>query len=360
MLRNDGDAAITGLANVSVETLQFWATAVVNVPARGQQKLIVYITEAQHLDRISPGTTRFAVTLAGQTQIADAVRWSAPPGLKYSADHVARIHPIDLDSAYNFDAEQLYSTHSMASRWRLDYTGAGIGIEAQLRYNNTARIHAQRPGHPIAIDNSAPYRGFYLDASPITNLGYGNLPEHTCHSGIGSAHCNNNPGLNTGLVPNGTIADGNCNVWKSTAGTWTLPPFTQWSDFNQPELATSLTFKTGQKGQRNILALISSQPFDAFSSSATLTLPASAVRPTRKLYLLTANLAKSLKCYTPHAEITFIYANNKRDVVSLTPPFSFSSMGGNAGFEAFVPAHYGVPFGTLNKCLGTSSGNKSL
>ena len=40
------------------------------------------------------------------------------------------------------------------------------------------------------------------DSPPITNLGYGNLPEQMCHSGIGPVHCNNNPGLNTGLVPN--------------------------------------------------------------------------------------------------------------------------------------------------------------
>lgn len=103
--------------------------------------------------------------------------------------------------------------------------------------------------------------------------------------------------------------------------------------------------------------------------------------PTSKLYLLTANLQKSLKCYTPHAEVTFgmrallwlscsfsehkisefsvrcglVYVDGQREVVSLTPPFSFSALGGNPGFESFVPAHYSLPFGTLNAILGSSS-----
>ena len=123
--------------------------------------------------------------------------------------------------------------------------------------------------------------------------------------------------------------------------------------FSQAGRASPLTFEVGRKGERNILALIASQPYEAFSSSATLVLPASSVRPTIKLYLLTANLAKSLKCYTPHAEVTFVYASGKRDVVSLTPPFSFSSLGGNRGYEAFVPAHFALPFGRLSGVLGS-------
>ena len=134
------------------------------------------------------------------------------------------------------------------------------GIEAQLRYNNTARIAAQRPGHPIAVDNTTPYRGYYLDSPPITNLGYGNLPEHLCHSGLGQGHCNNNPGLNTGLVPNGTLKDAmSCNVWRSTAGQWLLPRFSSWSDLHPGGLSPSLLFKTGRKGERNIVALVASQ-----------------------------------------------------------------------------------------------------
>ena len=42
-------------------------------------------------------------------------------------------------------------------------------------------------------------------------------------------------------------------------------------------------------------------------------------------------------------------------MVSLTPPFSFSALGGNPGFEAFVPAHYSLPFGKLNAVLGSPS-----
>ena len=131
VIRNDGTAVVTGLANVSISALHFWEMAAVNLSAGGIQKLVVFITEAQQLGKISPGTTRIAVTLAGRTQVADAVRWSPPPGHDYSVS----IRPLDLSTAYNFDAEELYSVHSIAARWRLDYTGAGIGIEAQLRYN---------------------------------------------------------------------------------------------------------------------------------------------------------------------------------------------------------------------------------
>ena len=256
LVRNDAGTTIAGTANISIVALGFSTAVEVVLPPGKAQQLSVYITDEQQLSRISPGTTRVAVALAGSTQVADAVRWSSPPGCSDSAT----IRPLDLSQAFNFDAEELYSAASMASRWRLDYTGVGIGIEAQLRYNNTARIHAQRPGHPIAIDDSAPYRGYYLDSPPITNLGYGNLPEQMCHSGIGQGHCNNNPGLNTGLVPNGTRNDSmTCNVWRSTAGQWLLPLFSSWSDFHPVGLAPSLSFKTGRKGERNILALIASQ-----------------------------------------------------------------------------------------------------
>ena len=50
-----------------------------------------------------------------------------------------------------------------------------------------------------------------------------------------------------------------------------------------------------------------------------------------------------------------VYVDGQREVVSLTPPFSFSALGGNAGFESFVPAHYSLPFGTLNGVLGSSA-----
>ena len=50
-----------------------------------------------------------------------------------------------------------------------------------------------------------------------------------------------------------------------------------------------------------------------------------------------------------------VYADGQQEVVSLTPPFSFSALGGNPGFESFVPAHYSLPFGTLNAVLGSSS-----
>ena len=51
MLRNDGGAPVTGLANVSLPALQFSATAAVNLPAGGQQQLVVNITQEAQLAR---------------------------------------------------------------------------------------------------------------------------------------------------------------------------------------------------------------------------------------------------------------------------------------------------------------------
>ena len=64
-------------------------------------------------------------------------------------------------------------------------------------------------------------------------------------------------------------------------------------------------------------------------------------------------LAKTISgCCTDRC---LVYADGEQDSVSLTPPFSFSALGGNAGFEAFVPAHYALPFGQLNAILGSPS-----
>ena len=168
VLLNDGPVAVSGTAQISIASLQYNTTVAVSLPPGGSQNVIVHITSTAQLARMSPGTTQIAVTLGGRTQIANAVRWTPPHGEMF-----ARATPLDLSSAWNFDTEDLFSATSMAARWRLDYTGSGIGIEAQIRYNNTARINAQRPGHPIAIDNTPPYKGYYIDSPPITEFGYG-------------------------------------------------------------------------------------------------------------------------------------------------------------------------------------------
>eukprot|EP01052_Picozoa_sp_SAG31_P005035 SAG31_NODE_216_length_20053_cov_9.223815_4_plen_853_part_00 len=349
-LRNAGNALISGTAEVAVKSISL-RTSLTVLMQPGSSQLFSVVINSTSMKRIAPGSTRMSVTLGGLTQHADAVSWGGGTSDSFASK---RMRMLDLSSAFNFDAEKLYSAKSMAARWRLDYTGAGVGIDAQIRYNNSARIYAQRPGHPISLDNTLPYKGLYLDAPPIVNLGYGNLPEQMCQSGVGSSHCNNLPNKDTALVPNGTVEGDGCNVWHSYGSSaWTLPAFKSWSDFGSI-LQTSLNFHTGSKGSKNILALIASQPYDAFSSAVTLAVPRPYAR-FEKLYLLTANLQKSLKCYTPHAEVRFIYSDGNFDRVSLTPPWSFSSLGGNAGYQAFVPAHHGIPFGSLTGTLGSST-----
>lgn len=147
-------------------------------------------------------------------------------------------------------------------------------------------------------------------------------------------------------IPNGTDAQGGCDVWHGCSHRWVVPEFASWADVQAAgKAAIAVPFSVGRSAAPNVAALISSQPFERFSSGVVLTLPSPV--SASKLYLVTANLAKQLKCYMPHAEVEFRYVGGARDTVQLTPPYSFSTIGGNPGWEAFVPAHVTFPFGTL-------------
>jgi len=76
--------------------------------------------------------------------------------------------------------------------------------------------------------------------------------------------------------------------------------------------------------KNNILAVCCTQPYEQFPSRVTLTL----AKPSRseKLYLLTANLVKTVKCYYPAGEVVVNYTDGSRQLHSLIPPYTMPSV----------------------------------
>lgn len=94
----------------------------------------------------------------------------------------------------------------------------------------------------------------------------------------------------------------------------------------------------GAKG--NILALAATEPYAQLPSRAVLKMP----RPMQleKVYLLTANLTKAVKCYFPGAEVVVHYADGEDQIVQLVPPYTMSNFG-----QIFCPTAFAIPFGTM-------------
>jgi len=98
---------------------------------------------------------------------------------------------------------------------------------------------------------------------------------------------------------------------------------TRWE---MPELSANLTTASGIRFQTvpgRILALCATEPYEWFSSAATVKL--SQPRRLEKLYLLTANLTKALKSYYPGAEVSVRYADGTTQVHQLIPPYTMPS-----------------------------------
>ena len=236
---------------------------------------------------LSPGTLPVSVTLDGAAARCDAVTWllSDPPQRWSGAE---RIVPVDLAAACNADAGHLYGP---GFRWRLDYTGCAVGVDRR-------RPAPARDG-----------RGYVLLHSPMGQLAWGCLPEHAY-------------GLDQEILPEFDLQ-------------WDLPPLP--SDY---EPLPGLPFRT--RGRR-LLALAATEPYDQLPSSARLDLTAGAApRRLEKLYLLTANLTKTVKSYYPAGEITIHYAAGDPQHFSLVPPHTISCMA-----QPFCPRAYHVPYGRL-------------
>eukprot|EP01065_Artemidia_motanka_P022175 TRINITY_DN26387_c0_g1_i1.p1 TRINITY_DN26387_c0_g1~~TRINITY_DN26387_c0_g1_i1.p1 ORF type:complete len:715 (+),score=187.00 TRINITY_DN26387_c0_g1_i1:2010-4154(+) len=329
-LRADAEA-VRGTARVQVPALNWMQNVSVDIPAKGQQVLWLGLDSVWSL--IPAGSLRVNVALLGQEQTAEAVDWTLP----LADDAAARMVELNLSAAYDFDVSELYNYSSHRARWRVDYTGAGIGVMEQLMYNNTARIAVG----PLAINNAPPYRGYYIDAPPICNLSPGNVPEQMCHM-------NSVPG-----IPNGTIEETRCNVWHACWNQWQFPKFTSWDDIRAGN-KIDVPFQVGRYDGSNVLALVSSQPYANWHSAARITLPT----PIRaaKVFFLTVNLAKPIKCYMPHAEVEFLYQSGDKDIVQLTPPHNFHSIGGDPGWDAYVPREQSFYFGIMTPSAFTHPG----
>jgi hypothetical protein len=89
-----------------------------------------------------------------------------------------------------------------------------------------------------------------------------------------------------------------------------------------------------------LLAVCCTQPYEQFPSRVTLVLPEP--RRVEKLYLLTANLVKTLKCYYPCAEVVFRYADGSRHTRQMIPPYTMPCV-----ISHFCPRAYAAPIGRL-------------
>jgi hypothetical protein len=168
---------------------------------------------------------------------------------------------------------------SPATQWRIDYTGAQHGVDWR---------------HPMPLRDQ---HGYVLMNSVLSIFEYGTLPEQ---------------------VP----ATKRLKMAKEN------PSY---------DRLTGVSFAT-QPGR--LLAVNCTQPYLQFPSQVTVKLP----RPRRaeKLYLLTANLVKTLKCYYPGAEIVVYYAQGPPQLHQLIPPYTMPSLVSN-----ICPQAHAVRIGQL-------------
>ena len=242
---------------------------------------------------LSPGTLPVTVTFDGSSATGAASSWRlAPTPQRWSG--AERVVPVDLSAAYNADAGHLYGP---GFRWRLDYTGCGVGVDRR------------RP--PPARDA----RGYVLHHSPMGQLSWGCLPEHTY-------------GLEQEILPEFDLQ-------------WEFPPLPP-----EYEPLPGLRFRTGG---RRLLALAATEPYAQLPSSALLDLTAGGTaRALEKLYLLTANLTKTVKSYYPAGEITIHYDSGDPQHLSLVPPHTVSCMA-----QPFCPRAWHVPYGRFHGALSS-------
>ena len=263
----------------------------VSVAAGRTEQIRIDLRPVWHL--LSPGTVPVTVTMAGRTARRDAVTWllAEPPR---SWDGAARVAPVDLSAAFNADAGHVYGP---GFRWRLDYTGCGVGVDRR------------RP--PPARDA----RGYILQHSPMGQLAWGCLPEHTY-------------GLESDILPEFDLQ-------------WELPPLPP-----RYEPLPGLPFRTGG---RRMLALAATEPYAQLPSRARIDLPAAGAAPRlEKVYLLTANLTKSTKSYYPAGELTIHYDRGAPQRHSLVPPHTVSCMA-----QPFCPRAYHVPYGRFRGAVSS-------
>jgi hypothetical protein len=178
------------------------------------------------------------------------------------------------------DLVTLYSDSKY--QWRLDYTGCGVGVDWRT---------------PMPKEDTL---GYILMRAPASQFSYGCLPEQF-------------------LTPE------SLPYWKVPG----LDP-----DFRTP---FGIPFMTGGT---KVLALVNTEPRSELPSAALLALE----EPLRleKLYLLTANLTKTLKSYYPGAEVVIHYASGPAHIAQLIPPYTMS-----CATQHFSPHCSALRFGNM-------------
>ena len=284
-LRNNTPRRLAGAAQA------LGCSAAVTLEPEATQQVRLDLSQAW--SRLSPGTLPVTVTLDGSSATGAAVSWLlAPPQQRWSG--AERVVPVDLSAACNADAGHLYGP---GFRWRLDYTGRGVGVD--------------RRKPPPARDA----RGYVLRHSPMGQLAWGCLPEHTY-------------GLEQEIPPEFDLQ-------------WEFPPLPP--DY---EPLPGLRFRTAG---RRLLALAATEPYAQLPSSVRLDLAAGGTpRALEKLYLLTANLTKTVKSYYPAGEITIHYDSGDPQHLSLVPPHTISCMA-----QPFCPRAWHVPYGRFTGALSS-------
>ena len=243
----------------------------------------VTVPIAQAWESLSPGTVPVSMQCADRSVTASAVNWRI--GEKQPAGFKQRLRSLALAPFYNVGLTHLYGKEFF---WRHDYTGCGLGIDWR---------------DPMPLKDAL---GYYSPTRPMDQFEYQTLPEGVC----GTASFEPPPFAGEITTPFGV---------SFAVGAHPLPP--------------------GAKG--NILALACTEPYEQLPSQATLTLS----KPQRleKIYLLTANLTKAVKCYYPGAEIIVHYTAGEKETHQLIPPYTMSCFG-----QKFCPRAYAIPFGKIH------------
>ncbi len=199
----------------------------------------------------------------------------------------SRLKRVDLGPHFNSDLRTLYSRKFW---WRLDYTGSGVGVDWRTPMPPKDRL------------------GYVLMRPPMSQLTYGCLPEQR----------------EAEWTPHWEVPDLHTNF----------------------ETPVGVPFLTDEKTR--ILALVNTEPRQQLPAAAVLRLS----EPVRleKIYLLTANLTKTLKCYYPGAEMIVHYSSGSSQTIQMVPPYTMSCM-----VQRMSPNAYAVPFGRLPRVSVISS-----
>ena len=241
---------------------------------------------AKAWSRLTPGRVPIQVRLHNQVECADAVSWNNVDGDHEGSVRIAdRVSEIDLSPHFNISIRRLYGKQFS---WRHDYTGGQYGVD--VRDPPPLRDH----------------KGYVVMTQPVAQFEYQSIETNT-------------------------------RIWNAAYEVPDLPP----------EIRTpfGVSFRTGvyamPNGEyANMLALASTEPFEQLPSAAVITLPRP--MPAEKIYLLTLNLTKTVKCYYPGAEVVLGYDDGSKHTVELVPPYSMSCFA-----QHFSPFAFAIPFGRI-------------